>query len=376
MRVLDLSHNTYGHYNPAGQGLLPTYSYFSGNGITGAFPWSNLTAFLISGPVYTLDIDRNNYTGTIDWGHIERKFRMELSHNQFDGTVDWSAFSQMSTELMSVYPHVSIHHNKLTGPVNFEAFRDYNKSSLHAIRINDNLFDGELTVDSLKPLGASTRSSGLSDDLRELDISGNRLTGTIDLDLSYLPRLMRFRATQTNSCALRFVNQEAFLQKWNASNSAANINWDSVWLIDPEMVRDTDITRAYLDQQSATCGEMPTPAPPPTVTPTPGTGPTPSAGTPAPGSGSNGSSSSDDDTPVGAIVGGVLGGLLCCGLCAALVFFLMKKRGEKTSNSQLRNTQFDQEENKDEMKGNVEMQQTAQFDQPLMDMSEDNEVDL
>ena len=318
---LNLDDNAFTQYKPSGAVRVPTITSVAGNGITGTFPWADLVAIDLGTLPNQLNIERNNYTGTIDWGHVfgldrgNEKYRIELDHNQFDGTVNWTAFSQISTAALKTEPHLSAHHNKLTGSVDFEVFRGWNNAqSLHAIRINNNMFDSVLTADSLKPLGSITRSTGSVSELRELDISQNLLTGTIDLDVSHLPRLYRFRALQAtnDSCSMWFVNQNSFLQRFDGSNTAASIDWTNATLIDPEMVRDTDITRSYLEQWNTTCNPTPAPTPVPPATPAPGS-----------------SGSSSDDTPVGAIVGGVLGGLCCCGLLAALAFLLLKKRDDK-----------------------------------------------
>ena len=354
---LELDDNNFTSYDPSGT-TIPYTTSLSRNQFSGTFPWSQLVAST-PGTVRGIAIDHNNYSGTIDWAHVVREVRMELSHNQFEGTVDWSAFSNMGTQFTRFHPDISIHHNKLTGPVDFGSFSSYENTMnwLHAIRINNNEFEDTMTVDSLKPLGSISGVLSHSE-LRELDLSGNRLNGTIDLDMSYLPRLYRFHATQanTNSCALAFVNQDHFLQRWEGKNSADRIDWTSPTLIDPEMVRDTDITRTYLEEWNRTCIPTPEPTPAPPVTEAPSTA----------------RGSSGDDTPVGAIVGGVLGGLLCCSLCAALIFCCMKKRGDEAGKSQMRNAQFDQEENRDEML-TVDTGDRGEHEQPLLE-NQDNQV--
>merc|ERR1719450_1469045 len=189
---------------------------------------------------------------------------------------------------------------------------------------------------------------------------------------------MRLHAKQSDPCALRFVNADDFKQTWDVlSMDPDDIKWDAEKLIDPERIKDTDLTANFFtsvdacppptEEPTGVPTHLPTDAPTgeptfaptavPTAAPTgvPTVAPTgvpaadrggvPTDGadgapTPARGSGEEGGSNT------GIIIGAVIGGLLLCLLLAAGVFFMTRK---KTDRSKSLNSKVTSKANKQQL---------------------------
>merc|ERR1719450_1868697 len=142
---------------------------------------------------------------------------------------------------------------------------------------------------------------------------------------------MRLHAKQSDPCALRFVNADDFKQTWDVlSMDPDDIKWDAEKLIDPERIKDTDLTANFFSsvEECPPPTEEPTglPTGAPTAVPAADRGgvptPAPADGVPTPARGSG----EDDDSKTGIIIGAVIGGLLLCLLLAAGVFFMTKRK--------------------------------------------------